>query len=78
MKNLIIGLIIGITVCLSFKGITPPNEPVIYKPALPKNVVTYCGMYPSQWTKSWSDLGYIVTATASQGYYNTYVVMCKY
>lgn len=77
MKNKILPFLLGIFVMLSIAA-TVPNSILTFKPAKPTSTVSYCGQSPDQFTLKYAKTGYQVVSSASQGYYNTYVVMVKY
>lgn len=77
MKNKILPFLLGIFVMLSIAA-GVPNSILTFKPAKPKSTVSYCGERPDNFTIKYAKQGYQVSSSASQGYYNTYVVMVKY
>jgi hypothetical protein len=80
MKNQILTFLLGIFVTISIAAGTVASNPEIltFKPAKPISTVSYTGEQPSVFSQYWAARGYIVVTSASQGYYNTFVVMCKY
>ena len=77
MKSNILSFIMGLLV-FALLAATPMSDLMTFKPATPRLTVSYCGTNPVDFTSTWVKKGYQVRATASQGYYNTYVVMVKY
>ena len=77
MRNKILPFLLGVFVMLSIAA-TVPNSILTFKPAKPASTISYCGQSPDHFTQKWAAKGYQVVSSASQGYYNTYVVMVKY
>lgn len=77
MKNNIIYFVLGICMTL-FLSATVMEDFMTVKPAKPTNTVAYSGEDPQEFTIKYAKQGYVVISSAAQGYYNTYVVMCKY
>lgn len=74
MKQFIFGFLVCL--CLSFVGVK--TEIITFQPKIPKYTICYNGREPEVFTRKFASQGCIVQATASCGYYNTYVVMVKY
>ncbi len=77
MKQSILIFIAGILITSLF-AFTVKENILLFRPYEPRHTVAYNGEHPEKFTKDWAEKGYIVTSSASCGYYNTYVVMVKY
>jgi hypothetical protein len=76
MKTTILAFLLGIAVTISLAANT--KSFMTFKPAQPISIVAYKGEQPHTFTSKYANRGYQVSATASCGYYYTYVVMVKY
>lgn len=77
MRQIILAFIAGIIFTTIF-AFTAKESISIFRPDTPKYTVVYNGEHPEKFTKKWAGRGYMVTSSASCGYYYTYVVMVKY
>lgn len=77
MKTKLTYFLLGFVMTL-FLSATVAEELLTVKPAQPSHTVAYCGEDPHSFTVKYASQGYVVVSSAAQGYYNTYVVMCKY
>lgn len=78
MKTNILSFLLGIFLIVLTSSALVDSGIVTFKPATPKYTVSYNGRHPEIFTQEYAKKGYVVTSSASCGYYYTYVVMVKY
>lgn len=78
MKDRISYLFIALVISLILLTSASVVQTIVQQPAKPISTVAYNGREPQNFTIKYPKQGYVVVTSASQGYYNTYVVMCKY